>query len=212
MTRFLLIAFVFIFNFNSNCQEFSRDIFDNLIYESEYRNYKAYLKKNIFDDLIFTDNRDNEITLRKKYIDLHYGNMLENEEIELDVFRSLLETHSYKSNYEATYSVDILGKIKIEDNEDNSIEISEDIFGNTTIHEERGGEYRTIKQNLNGEYTFKTNHAHASLKEDIFNRWVYKDSDENELKISSKTWNVFLQKYGNDEHIFRHLIHEFLNY
>ncbi len=95
---------------------YSVDIFDNLVYESKSLDYKAYLEKNIFNDLIFSDNNDNKITFEKKYIEQQAHELSNNTESKLDFFRNIIHEHSHDKEYKATYSIDIFDKIKIQGN------------------------------------------------------------------------------------------------
>lgn len=63
------------------------EIFGLLEYYSYDTRYTA-LKKNIFDNLIFSDSSMNEVILEKKYLDKYYKNVLVNRERQEDFFMS----------------------------------------------------------------------------------------------------------------------------
>ena len=191
-------------------QKIETDIFNDLKYESREGNYQASLKKNIFDDLIFSDNKNNTITLQKKYIELKYGKTLLDFTAKSDLFISFIHEFRHERDYQATYSVDILGKIIFEDNRHKKIEIGKDIFGHETYNEENNGRSSSITRNLSGTLEYRSGFEKATLQKDILDKWNYSDSCGNEFKISSVTWNKLKDKFGSEENIFSFLIEEFL--
>lgn len=211
MRRHLIILAIIAATIQCFAQKFETDIFNNLRYESKDGIYQSYLKKSIFGDLVFSDNMGNEVTLKKRYLDLEYGQLQDNTEEKFDIFRSMIRAHRQDKNYKATYSLDILDKIVIEDNRNRKVEIGNDIFGNETFKEDNNGNSISMRKNLNGALEYKANNKEAILQKDITNIWTYKDSSGNEFKFSSKTWSGLKNKFGTEENIFQHLIDEFLN-
>ncbi|REG98146.1 hypothetical protein [Flavobacterium aquicola] len=211
MKRHLLILVLITVSIQSFSQNIDTDIFNNLTYESQDRLYKSYFKRNIFGDLIFSDNRSNEVTLKKEYIELKYGHLSDNSQEKNDVFINMIYQYRKDKNYKVTYSIDIFNKIVIEDNRNGKIEIGKDFFGNETYNENVDGESKSIERNFNGALEYKANNENAILEKDSFNKWTYKDSFGNELKFSSKTWNRFINNFGTEENIFHYLINEFLH-
>lgn len=211
MKKIVLYILLMVIGGQGLAQKMETDIFNNLKYESREGDYQAYLKKNIFDDLIFSDNKDNVITLKNEYLKLEYRHLPEDADAKFDLFRRLIFDYRNEANYTATYSVDIFGKIIIEDNRRRKVEIGKDIFGNETYDEINGDQKISIKRNLFGGLEYKVNKDEASLQKDIFNNWIYKDSQGNECKFSSETWNKLQKRYGTEEKIFYFLIDEFLN-
>lgn len=206
-----LMLFIFIARSGQAfTQKIETDIFDNLTYESMDGHYESLLQRNIFDALVYSDNMDNEVILTRKYIDLVYGDLLKNKESELDIFRSMILTYRLERKYNATYSVDLFNKIIIEDNRNRKIEIGMDIFGNETYNEEVNNKHSSIKRNFNGALEYKSEDEEATLQKDIFNYWVYKDSNGNEFRFSSNTWRKLKNRLETEENIFHHLIYEFL--
>ena len=187
-------------------QAIERDVFNDLKFESPRSGYKAYLKQNVFDDLTFSDSKDNRIEFSKKYLDLEYGPSLNT----VDFFRDLIRTYKSYSSYKATYSVDIFGKVKIEDNRNGKVEYGTDIFGNPTYEESINGNKLSFGKDLSGALTFSYNGNTATLKENIFKKWVYEDSKGNRLELSSETFNVLAGRYGSTDNAFQYLINEFL--
>jgi len=135
MKRLLIILFLAATSLQIFAQHLEVDIFGNLQYEPREGSYKAYLKKDIFNNLIFSDNNDNELTYEKKYLDLKYKDVLRNKEAQADFFRYLIHKYRLESQYKAKFSVDIFDKIIIEDNRNNKVEFGKDIFGHPTYEE-----------------------------------------------------------------------------
>lgn len=210
MRQFLLSAFILFTSISLQAQRIEKNIFGELEYRSSDWEYKAYLKKNIFDDLIFSDNRENKITFTKKYVDREFGSMPEDLEHQSGFFINLIRQYRRERDYIATFSVDIFDKIVIKDNRGSSIEIGTDIFGNPTYEEERGGERISIERDLLGTLIYKSNRGNATLKQDIFNKWLYEDSSGNKFEFSQRAWNSLIRQYGDEEEIFIYLVNRFL--
>jgi len=192
-------------------QRLENDIFGDPTYQSRDLKYQASLKKDIFSNLTFSDNNSNEIKFEKKYLDAFYPNLLENPEAKFDFFRYQISKYSNERNFKATYSVDIFDKVIISDNRGRELEIGKDIFGNRTYDETKSnGEKVSIRRDLFGNLEYKTDQIQATLKKDIFDKWVYGDTTGNKLEFSASTWNLLQHRYGNDEDILLYLIHEFL--
>lgn len=137
MKKYLIYLLLAIFSLQASAQSIDFDVFGNLQYESKDRRYKAYLRKDVFDKLIFTDNNNNEITFNKKYLDLYYPNILKEDRKRMFFFRNLINTYRVDCKYVATYSVDIFDKVVIEDNRNNSVVMATDIFDNPTYEEKK---------------------------------------------------------------------------
>jgi hypothetical protein len=175
-------------------QEIETDIFNNLKYKSGYNGYEAYLKEDIFTNLIFSDNNENEVTFTKKYLHLLHADELNDAGRKDDFFRELIYKCQKHEQYEATYSVDILGKVVIEEHRS-----AFDNEGNT----------KSIKKDIIGTYDYEANNGSATLKEDIFNSWVYEDSNGNAFKFSAETWRQLTQRHGSAENVLLFLTEEF---
>jgi len=212
MKKHLLVFLLTIICLHSHAQAIRFDIFDNLEYESRENRYKAYLKKDIFNNLLFSDNQANELTFMKKYLELNYGNTLEDEVNKIDFFSSLIDTYILESGYKATYNVDIFDKVIIEDNRNSRIEIGRDIFGNTTYEDRINNVRTTIKRDLFGNVEFRSGSNQANLKKDIFNRWRYTDNSGNDFRFSAGSWDKLLHQYITEEDILYFLVNEFLYY
>ncbi len=186
------------------------DIFGNLQYVSENGRHKAFLKKDIFESLIYSDNYNNEVTYTKKYLDREYRGLLGNKDAEIDFFRHLIRQYRSESKYKAMYSVDIFGKTIFEDNRNNKLETGKDIFGNPTYEEKRNGITTSIKRDLSGGLEYRSGNDRASLKKDIFGKWCYSDSSGNKFEFGDRAWSRLEERFGNDEKVFFFLINEFL--
>ena len=192
-------------------QRYENDIFGDPTYVSSDLQYQASLKKDIFDNLTFSDNKSNEVKFEKKYLDAFYPNLLENSEAKFDFFRHQLSKYSNERNYKATYSVDIFDKVVISDNRGRELEIGKDIFENTTYDKTKNNGVKvSIRRDLFGNLEYKTDQIQATLKKDIFDKWIYGDNTGNKLEFSVSTWNILKHRYGNEEEILLYLIHEFV--
>jgi hypothetical protein len=209
MTRFLLLLFT-LCSTVLGAQEITTDIFGNLVYTSERGNYKATLEKDIFNSLVFTDNRDNKITFEKKYIDLEYPGVSSDKEKRISFLSRLVNRYRRESEYTATYKVNIFDKVVIEDNRNKKIEYGDDIFGNPSYEETNISKKTSLKRDIFGHLIYQSGNEDAKLAKNIFDQWVYTDSEENELKFSASTWKKLLKRHRTEERIFLFLINSYL--
>ena len=185
---FIFILFV-LTSFQISAQGMRVDIFGNLEYESREQQYKAVLKQNIFNDLTFSDTKNNEITYSKKYLELKFRAVLQSEDAKMSFFTVLIRKYRLEANYKASYSVDVFNKVTIKDNRNTQIQYGTDIFGNLE---------------------FRTGNIRATLKKDVFNNMVYEDGTGNKIQYSPKSWNHLLVLYGTNQQVFDYLLDEFL--
>ncbi|MCL7987266.1 hypothetical protein M8998_04845 [Sphingobacterium sp. lm-10] len=185
------------------------DIFGNLTYRSDDGSYQATLKKNIFDDLVFSDNRRNEITYEKKYLLEQYPGILTNSNKQQHVFIDLIRENRRSENYTAKYRIDIFDKLIIEDNRGYKLEQGTDIFGSIQRNEQVNGVNTKLHKTLNGTWEFIEGKDKASLTNDIFNRRIYSDSFGNEIEFQAKSWQRLVNRYATEEDAFMSLVDQF---
>ncbi len=185
------------------------DIFGNLDYISKDGKYTATLEKNIFDDLTFTDSKNNEVVYEKKYLDRTYPGIRQNKKMKTDIFYELLRQNRKSEGYRAKYQIDIFNKLIIEDNRGYKLEEGKDIFGHDSFEEEINGEKISVKRNIHGDLEFTSGKDKASLKKDIFDKWIYEDSIGNRFQFGERTWTRLIRKFRTDENIFRILIDQY---
>lgn len=205
----LLITFAIAPLFAQN-GSIRNDIFGDLEYKSNVSDYTAALKKDIFDNLTFTDSRRNKIVFEKKYLDREYPRVHGNERAKDDFFRFLIRTYGSDSGYEERYKIDIFGSTVIEDNRGNKSETGTDIFGNRTHRERSNGRDISLSRDLRGALQYRSDGNTASLGVDIFGKWKYEDSAGNKFEFGDAAWSKLLRRYGNDERVFFFLIEQFL--
>jgi hypothetical protein len=208
MKKLLLLLLLIIVNLPLFAQRIETDIFNDLKYESENRQYQAKLKKDIFDNLLFSDNKNNKVSYNKKYLDLKHPQLAKNKESKIKFFRNLINRYHRETNNDVKYSVDIFDKIIIETNGDKT-EAGKDIFGNYTYEGKINGKNTSVRKDLSGRWNYSYGNEKASLEKDIFNKWNYNDSSGNKIEFSEKTWSNLLSKYGREEDVFRVLIDTF---
>lgn len=211
--QFIFIGFLFLaLNCCGQRNEIKTDIFGTLEYISNDRNYSAYLKEDIFQNLIFSDNNKNEIILEKKYLDKYFKGMRADKEKKKDFFYDQVGMHRHKEGYKARFSIDIFDAEIIEDNKGNKVEKKKDIFGNSIYKEASAGKDIVIERAVNGGFKFKDGSLSASLEKSIFDKWHYEDSSGNDFEFSSITWSKLTARHKNNEGIFFYLLSAFLNY
>jgi len=191
-------------------QRLENDIFGDPTYVSQDLQYQASLKKDIFSNLTFSDNKGNEVKYEKKYLDAFYPNLLENSEAKFDFFRYQISKYSNEHGYKSTYSIDIFNKVVISDNRGHVQEIGTDIFGHATYDEKSNDQSLSIRRDIFGNVEYKSDQIQATLKKDIFDKWTFGDNTGNKLEFSASTWDLLRHRYGSEEEILQYLIHEFV--
>lgn len=186
------------------------DIFGDLEYRSNVSDYTAALKKDIFDNLTFTDSRRNKIVFEKKYLELEYPRVQDNERAKDDFFRFLIRNYRSDTGYEECYKVDIFGSVVIEDNRGNKTETGTDIFGNRTYREQNNGRDMSLARDLRGTLQYRSGSDTASLGTDTFGKWRYEDSAGNRFEFGQTAWGRLIRRFGNDEKVFFFLMDQFL--
>ncbi len=211
--QLLLVLFMFwLIPLFGQKSEVQTDIFGALEYIDKNKSYKAYLKEDIFNNLIFSDNNKNEVTLEKKYLDKYFKEIRTDKEKKKDFFYDQVRMYRYKEGYKARFSIDIFDAEIIEDNKGNKVEKKKDIFGNSIYKETSKGKDILIEKTVNGGMKFQDGGLSASIKKSIFGKWHYEDSTGNDFEFSSSTWSKLTARYKNNEGIFFYLINAFLNY
>ncbi|MFD2599194.1 hypothetical protein ACFSQ3_09540 [Sphingobacterium corticis] len=203
------VALLFSFSLFAQNSRMRTNIFGNLEYRSSDGRYKADLKKNIFDDLEFTDNRNNQIKLEKKYLASEYPDIHNNERIRQRLFRNLVRENSRSEGYKAAYKIDLMDRLVIEDNQGYQLKEHVDIFGNRQTSEKFNGVNTKIGKNIHGNWEFSASGNRASLEKNIFDQYIYKDSFGNKIQFEKETWKRMIRRFESEESIFRSLIDQF---
>lgn len=189
-----------------NAQGMETDIFNDLKYKSNSENYNASFKKNIFDDLIFSDNKGNVTTFKKDYLLKHNPDVLRNADAKANLFRQLIRDNRHDENYQITYSIDIMGTERVEDNRSFRSETRTDIFGHTQYKENEQNRTTTVNKELDGTLVYTTQEMNARVKKDIFDVWVYTDSRGHEIKLNARSWHELTHRQGDETTAFLFLI------
>jgi len=186
-----------VFIFNSFAQQFGRDFFKNLTYESARENYKAKLEKNVFNDLVFTDNKNNKITFNNKFLSRTNPTVLSNsrdqeiffedhityfrnvtnrkEEFEIDIFDSwIFKTN--ENNYKAELKKDVFNARIFSDNQGNRFSYDEKYLGKIQNNPFRNNKdqykfFINLIDRLSSEKNYK-----VDFKVDIFNKVIVSDN------------------------------------
>ncbi|TYR38118.1 hypothetical protein FXV77_02215 [Sphingobacterium phlebotomi] len=129
-----------------------------------------------------------------------------NKDAQVRLLRRLVRENSRRTDYSATFKVDIFDKTIIEDNKGYKLEKGKDIFGNINVKERVNGSQAQLKRNLRGGLEYTRDKHKASFDKDIFDKWIYKDSFGNEIQFGKETWQRILDRYGTEEEFFWELL------
>ncbi|WP_164126022.1 hypothetical protein [Sphingobacterium luzhongxinii] len=205
----LLFVFFVFYTVDAQHRQIREDIFGNLESISNDRSYNAKLVRNIFDDLVFTDSKNNKLHFEKKYLEREFPGILSDKKRQSDLLARLIRENRRQSSYSAKFSIDIFDNLKIEDNKGYKLERGTDIFGNENVVEEYGNTRTSFKRNLSGGLEYTDGSEKASLSKDIFDRWIYKDSFGNEIQFGKNSWERILRRYKSEESVFNDLLDDY---
>lgn len=201
------IAFI-LCSFVTYGQRIQQDIFNDLVYKADQ--YNAKLKKNIFDDLTFTDSNHNNLKFNKAYLEKKMGPNYNELDVKSMFFQDLILDYMQISGYEATYGIDILGKLTIEDNRGKKITAKEDIFGILQVKNEGEQKSWDIQTDFSGDMTFKGSNKSATLTKNLSGSRVYTDSNNTKIEVPVLVWERLVKKNQTEYGAFIQLIEQFL--
>lgn len=198
----------FLCSFVTYGQRIQQDIFTDLVYQSDQ--YQAKLKKNIFDDLTFTDSNHNTLKFNKAYLEKKMGLNYNEVDTKSMFFQDLVIDYRQITGYEASYNVDIFGELIITDNQGKKLTAKQDIFGNVQIKQESNQKLVDIQTTSSGDFVYKSTNQFASLTKDSSENRIYTDSNETKITMTKNGWQHFLKKYQSENQAFIFLIEQFL--
>jgi hypothetical protein len=149
------------------------------------------------------------VEFEKKYLDKIEPGLQGNKESQIRMMKRLIRENRRRSNYKATFKVDIFDKVIVEDNKGYKLEEGKDIFGNMDVKEEFDGSKSQLKKNMRGGLEYTRDNNSASLEKDIFDKWIYKDSFGNEIQFNKVVWNHAVKQYGSEENFFWRLLDQY---
>ena len=184
------------------------DIFGDLQYRDDDLNYKATLRRNVFDALVFTDSKQNKVTYEKKFIDLSLPGILEDKPRRTDMLMYLVGERAKDQKYEAKYSVTIFDKVLIADNRGYRLEQDLDIFVSQGYPQSgmNPNKYAQIHKDTYGNLSIREGRETAALAKGQRGVWSYEDSLGNRFSFARKTWNQLARRYQSTEEIFLYLL------
>lgn len=205
----LLLSMLFFQFATAQSGQIEPDFFGNLVYSRPDRSYEAKLERNIFNDLLFSDSRNNKETYESRYLDKYFPGIQQDRKKQTHLFQKLIYQHRLNQGYQISYSIDIFGKEIVKDNQGKATESGVDIFGNEYYTDLNNGGKASIKKNIFGFWEYEENGDKAWLDKDIFNKWSYEDSFGNKLEFAPKTWSRLQRKLGSDKDILWFFVDQF---
>lgn len=133
--------------------------------EYSMNGYRATLENNIFDALIFKDNKSNKVEYNKEY--LAYANFGVDARAKTAMFNALIHRFQQKSGYSETFSVDIFDDFIYKDNKGTRASLKKDIF-DKLIYTDSKGNKLTYSDEFIRE-TFNRSTSDPQLRFMIFN-------------------------------------------
>lgn len=204
MKRFTIIIMLCLAYVATMAQCVEVDVFEDLVYRSHTSSYKANLREDIFESLIFTDSNNNRIEYKRKYIDLKLHHIYHCEKDKIHFFEQLVKKNRNKRGYMATYSVNAYDRVVVEEQYRNRKPHGH------VHHSHSSVKMRNIRTDHHGNMMYFLSKNRAWLKRDRSGRYTYTDSSGNELRIGAATWKMLLRKHKTKKEVFASLIDQFL--
>lgn len=166
MKKYILTLALVLIGANSFAQ-FQGDLSTSFNGGLEYKmnGYRATFDENIFDDLIFKDNKNNKVEFNKDY--LAYANFGVDPRAKTAMFNSLIRRFQEITGYSETFSVDIFGDFNYKDNKGLRASLKKDIFDKLIYSDSKGN-----KLTYSDEFicqTFNRSTSDGQLRFFIFN-------------------------------------------
>lgn len=207
--RKVVLSLVFVLScLMSYGQRIQLDVFNDLVYQSNQ--YHAKLKKNVFDDLTFTDSNNNVLLFNKVYLEKKMGANYNDADTKSMFFQDLVSDYMQISGYEASYTVDLFGTLTITDNQGKKLTAKEDIFGSWQMEKVKDKKSVDIQTTQAGELTYTTTNQSATLGKDSSGTRTYTDSNSTKIVMTKSVWERLVKKYQTETHVFMFLIEQFL--
>lgn len=141
---------------------YERDIFGTLKYNSRDNSFRATLTKNIFDDWVYEDNFRNKLKYSKKFLDRMDAPNVDR------MFSDLIRYFGDKKNYQEEFDVDIFDNLKYSNNQRFKAELKEDIFDSLIYEDSDGNKIEYEKKFINAFQLGDLHHQNAHLFMDMF--------------------------------------------
>jgi len=122
-------------------EKYRRNIHGDLEYEN--KKYNASLSKNIFDDYLYKDSRNNEIKYSKEF----WADIIKDfNDNEMHVFFSQIDQCHDRSNYKEEYTINIFGYQEYKNSIGSKASISKNIFDVMIYEDSRGNKIEFPKE------------------------------------------------------------------
>lgn len=205
-----ILFIVLLISIQSNAQIICEDTRGNLEFSSNSNHYFATLENDIFNDFTFIDSNKNKLTLNKEYVLKYYPNILKSKKIKTLFFKSLIREYKRVHNIRMSYEVDVFDKeiVKDLDTLEKTVNYT-DIFDNEVYEISSHHTNEIFKKNKKGEIEYEYNSFEATLEIGFKNYWTYEDNTGNEFTFSPKAWKKLIKRFGDSEHVFFHLLHQY---
>ena len=159
--------------------------------------------------------------------DIQGNTVIETNNKKIKIGKDIMGKYFYEVNNrnKATLKKDVLDRWIYEDDNRNEIKFSKE-FWDDIIKDHRGNEEKAFKwlinmnknlKNYKEEYKvdildrlqFENNQREsASLRKDIFDKYIYEDSKRNKIEFDEKQWKRFCRKHRSDKKAFMELIQQ----
>ena len=193
------------------------DIFGSIT--ATTKGVKSKLEKNIFDDLVFTDSNNNQITYKEDFIKKVLQVSPSNKNLQRDIFYRLVLYLRDKQNFREVYEVDFFDRVKISNSQGDNITIDLDMVTNQDRSFWRK-KYATqtaeaplhgqIRQDALGNLTYRYHNSWAKLSKDTQDGWEYEDSNKNRVHYNSRARKQLTSVHQGEQNFFTELIVLFL--
>ena len=166
--------------------------------ELEYSSneFRATLGKDIFENVIYKDNRGNKVTYSKEFLGkLRRGGHKGDSDVEEFLLLGLAKDVGKKKNYTEEYTVDIFGNVEYKNSEGRRVSIKKDMFDGFEYKDNQGVSLSIRKDIFDHVQVNDGRGNNVDIGRDIFGDLQVKDNKGNK-------WSVERDIFGDLK--FRH--------
>lgn len=149
-------------NRHGRVHRYERDMFGVLKYNSRDNSYKATFTKNIFDDWVYEDNSRNKLKYTKKFLDRMGAPDVDN------MFGDLIRYFRGKNNEKEEFEVDIFDNLKYSNNHGFKASLSKNVFEDIVYEDSNGNKIEYEKKFIAVFQLRDISHQNAHLFMDMF--------------------------------------------
>lgn len=182
LVAILLTTFALDMNAQVN-SSFTKGFNDELVYQ--VNGYKAIVKNDIFESLIFSDNQGNKVSYNKEFLRYIADNDLDIDKHKPLLLNYLIRKFQNTKNFTEKYEVTIMEELKYTNNKKQQASLRIDIFDNLIYKDNQGNQLKISEDIIRQNYR-------TSIKNRRFQYIIFSEMVNNMLSGKTPTIPPYL--------------------